>query len=56
MEFDFATGARFVGAEYTGTFYLMGAKYYDPVTGRVMIVVSTPASNRLSEYRYTRPF
>jgi hypothetical protein len=55
-EFDFATGARYVGAEYTGTFYLMGAKYYDPVTGRVMIVVSTPASNRLSEYRHTRPF
>ena len=55
-EFDFATGARYVGAEYTGTFYLMGAKYYDPESGRVMIVVSTPASNRLSEYRHTRPF
>ena len=54
--FDFETGGKYVDGPYSSSFYLQGARYYDPETGQLMLVVSTPQSNRLSEYRHSLPF
>ena len=55
-KFDFATGGRYVDGPYSSSFFLQGAKYYDPQTGQLQLVVSTPQSNRLSVYRHSLPF
>ena len=56
QEFDLNTGARYVDAPYTGTYFLQGLKYYDPVTGRCMVVQSTNVSTRFAEYRHSVPY
>ena len=55
-EFDWATGGKYVGGPYTRSFFIQGAKYFDRKTGRLQLAVSTPQSNRLSEYRHSLPF
>ena len=55
-EFDWVTGARYVDAEYSGTYFLQGVKYYDKDTGRLMVVQSTNVSTRFAEFRHSVPY
>ena len=55
-EFDFETGGKYVDGPYTKSYFLQGAKWYDRQTGQIQLAVSTPQSNRLSQYRHTLAF
>ena len=56
-EFDLqVTGGRYVDAEYTGTYFVHGAKWECPKDRRLKMAVSTNTSNRLSEYKHSSPF
>ena len=56
LEFDWASGGRYVDAPYSGTYFLQGGKYYTPGTGRLVVAQSTNVSTRFAEYKHSVPF
>ena len=55
-EFDWVTCARYVDAEYSGTYFLQGGKYYAPDTGRCMVAQSTNVSTHFAQYKHSVPY
>ena len=57
LEFDWASGGRYVDAPYTSSYFLQGGKYYDiEYPHRLNLAVSTPESTRFAEYKHSVPF
>ena len=55
-EFEHASGGRYVDADYSGSYFVNGAKWYDVDTRRLQIGISTNVSTNFSEHPHSAAF